>query len=207
MLIKTIIFDFGNVLYRPPSLAWFKRWKKLLGLDGNPQLEALVSNPDGSDYMRDVFIGKIPEKQVWVDAVERLGLKQSHIDFFYKRFSTKRRLNKPMVRLLSELHQSYQTAILSNAGDETRTLIVDVLELDRWVDEIIISAEEKMAKPDLEIYELALKRLNAVPESCLFVDDQLINVEAAKTLGMQAVLFTQSNQTIRTIRELLAQED
>jgi len=207
MTIKTIIFDFGNVLYRPPSMAWFRHWKKLLGFGGNANIEALISNPDGSDYMRDVFIGKISEKEMWTDAVKKLGLKQSHIDYFYKRFSSKRRLNKPMVRLLSELHQDYQTAILSNAGDQTRTIIVDVLELDQWVDTIIISAEEMMAKPDPEIYELALERLNAAPEECLFVDDQLLNVTAAKALGMQAVQFTDNDQTIRTIREKLAQED
>jgi HAD superfamily hydrolase (TIGR01509 family) len=82
-----------------------------------------------------------------------------------------------------------------------------VLELDQWVETIIISAEEMMAKPDPEIYELALERLNAAPEECLFVDDQLLNVTAAEALGMQAVQFTDNDQTIRTIREKLAQED
>ncbi len=207
MPIKTIIFDFGNVLYRPPKIAWFRRWKKLLGLEGNANIEALMTNPDGSDYMRDVFVGKISEKEMWGDAVKKLGLKQSHIDYFYKRFSTKRRLNKPMVGLLKELHQDDQTAILSNAGDQTRTIIVDVLELDRWVETLIISAEEKMAKPDAEIYELALKRLNADPGDCLFIDDQVPNVTAAQARGMQVVQFTENDQTIRTIREILAQED
>lgn len=207
MPIKTIVFDFGNVLYRPPNMAWFRRWKKLLALEGNANIEALITNPDGSDYMRDVFVGKISEKEMWGDAVKKLELKQSHIDYFYKRFSTKRRLNKPMVRLLKELHQDYQTAILSNAGDQTRTIIVDVLELDQWVETIIVSAEVKMAKPDAEIYELALERLNAAPEECLFVDDQLRNVTAAEALGMQAVQFTDNDQTIRTIREKLAQAD
>ena len=81
------------------------------------------------------------------------------------------------------------------------------LNWDRWVETIIISAEEKMAKPDPEIYELALERLNAAPEACLFVDDQVVNVEAAQALGMQAVQFTDNDRTIRAIRELLAQED
>lgn len=207
MPIETIIFDFGNVLYRPPSIAWFNRWKKILGMDGNPQLEALVINPDGSEYMRDVFLGKVPEKQMWMDAVNHLGVKPGVIDYFYKKFSTKRRLIKPMVNLLKELHQNYQTAILSNAGDETRKLIVDVLKLDLWVETIIISAEEKMAKPDREIYELALERLGADPEASLFIDDQLLNVEAARALGMQAIQFTQSEPTIQAIQALLGQED
>ncbi|MBG0783534.1 MAG: HAD family phosphatase [Anaerolineaceae bacterium] len=207
MTIKTIIFDFGNVLYYPPNLDWFNRWKKVLGLSGNANIEAMIANPDDSEYMRDVFIGKISEKEMWAGVIEKLGLKQNQFDYFYKRFSSKRRLNKPMVKLLEELHQDYQTAILSNAGDQTRTIIVDVLELDRWVETIIISAEVKMAKPDAEIYELALERLGALPEECLFIDDQMPNVTAAKALGMQAVQFTDNDRTIRTIREILAQED
>jgi HAD superfamily hydrolase (TIGR01509 family) len=141
---------------------------------------------------------------MWAGVIEKLGLKQNQFDYFYKRFSSKRRLNKPMVKLLEELHQGYQTAILSNAGDQTRTIIVDVLELDRWVETIIISAEVKMAKPGAEIYELALERLGALPEDTLFIDDQLPNVTAAKALGMQAVQFTDNDRTIRTIREILA---
>lgn len=207
MSIETIIFDFGNVLYRTPGIAWFKRWKKLLGLSNNPQIEALVSNPDNSDYMRDVFIGKISEKQMWADAAEHLGMKREHIDYFYKRFASKRRLNKSMVKFLKELHKDYQTAILSNAGDDTRRLITEVLELDQFVETIVISAEVKIAKPDPEIYELTLRRLNATPETSLFIDDQIQNVDAAKALGIQAVLFTANDHTIPAIRKILAQEN
>jgi putative hydrolase of the HAD superfamily len=206
MHIKTIIFDFGNVLYHPPSWAWFKRISKVLGLKENPHLEALITDPDGSDYLRDVFAGKISENEMWAEAVRTLGMKPAHLDLLHKRFSTKQRLNKRMVRLLQKLHLEYQTAILSNAGDQTRALIVDSLGLDQWVEEIIISAEEGMVKPDPEIYELTLNRLSAKAENCLFVDDQLQNVEAAKALGMQAIQFTSNDQTIPAIHQLLGQE-
>ena len=47
-----------------------------------------------------------------------------------------------MVDLLAELHQGYQTGILSNAGDQTRGLMVDVFGLDKLVEDIVISRKK-----------------------------------------------------------------
>ncbi|MEQ4725987.1 HAD-IA family hydrolase [Nonomuraea sp. B19D2] len=50
---------------------------------------------------------------------------------------------------------------------------------------MVSSARVGMAKPDRRIYEVA----GAVPERCLFVDDRLENVEAARSLGMSGVHY------------------
>jgi FMN phosphatase YigB (HAD superfamily) len=46
-----------------------------------------------------------------------------------------------------------------------------------------------MAKPEPGIYTLAAERLGLSPGQCVFVDDLDTNVEAARGVGMQAVLF------------------
>ncbi|GAA3507632.1 FMN phosphatase YigB (HAD superfamily) [Streptosporangium album] len=46
-----------------------------------------------------------------------------------------------------------------------------------------------MAKPDRRIYELAAERAGVAPERCLFVDDRLENVEAARALAMTGVHY------------------
>jgi 2-haloacid dehalogenase len=56
--------------------------------------------------------------------------------------------------------------------------------------DIVVSGEVKLLKPDPAIYYLALDRFGVRPQEALFIDDRLINVEAAEAVGMHAHLFT-----------------
>jgi len=205
MKIKTIIFDFGGVLYQTPDLKWMHRWKKVFGLKDDPEISAILANPNESELMDEICLGHISEDAIWDFMAERWHIKPELLKRFKGKVSSRRMLNQPMVGLLADLHQSYQTGILSNAGDQTRTLMVDVFGLDNLVDDIVISAEVGVIKPDPAIYEIALSRLNAAPETTLFLDDYLPNVEAARKLGLAAVQFVDNEQSAGEIRTLLAE--
>ena len=56
--------------------------------------------------------------------------------------------------------------------------------------DIVVSGEVRLLKPDPAIYYLALDRFGLRPSDAVFVDDRLINVEAAAAVGMSAHLFT-----------------
>ena len=62
-----------------------------------------------------------------------------------------------------------------------------------------------MRKPDPAIYQLTIERLGdgSRPRECLFVDDNELNVEAARELGMTAVHFQSNEQAIGEIRAAL----
>lgn len=205
MTIKTIIFDFGGVLFKTPDADSFKRWGKVLGLKENPEITAILANPNESELMDEVCLGHVSEDVVWQMMTEKLQISDNIIDKIKRQSSSKKQLNQPMVELLAELHQNYQTGILSNAGDQTRSLMVDIYGLDKLVEDIVISAEEGVIKPDPAIYEIALNRLNAQPETSLFLDDYLPNVEAARELGMSAVQFIDNRQATAEIQAYLAE--
>ncbi len=59
-----------------------------------------------------------------------------------------------------------------------------------WFDGIVVSAHERVIKPDPEIYRRLLDRYGLEAGGCLFIDDSPANVEAARAVGMQAVPFT-----------------
>ena len=61
--------------------------------------------------------------------------------------------------------------------------------LDRFA-EIVVSGQEKLAKPDPAIFELAAGRFGHAPGAMLFIDDNLANVDAARSLGWQVHHFT-----------------
>ena len=64
-----------------------------------------------------------------------------------------------------------------------------------------------MRKPEPEIYRLTLERLGGGIEAadCVFVDDIAINCDAARELGMAAVVFETTEQARAEIEELLQQ--
>jgi len=206
MGIRTIIFDFGGVLYKMPDPKRVNKWMKLLGFSQDPEVMVMLANPNESQMVKDICLGKISEDQAWRMMHNKWRIKPGTIRRFRNQFFSKRNLNRQMVRFMDELKVNYQLGILSNAGDQTRSLMTEVFHLDQRVDEIIISAEEGVIKPDFKIYQIAMDRLKAEPGQSLFLDDYARNVEAAIDFGMKAVQFVNNKQAIQMIRETLREE-
>ncbi|MCB1396030.1 MAG: HAD family phosphatase [Rhodobacter sp.] len=57
-------------------------------------------------------------------------------------------------------------------------------------EDVVISAHERLLKPDPAIYELLLERNGLAAAECLFIDDRAENVDGARRVGMAAHLFT-----------------
>ena len=72
-------------------------------------------------------------------------------------------------------------------------------EFFKLVDGYVVSAPEKMKKPDKAIYELLCTRYALTASECIFIDDRQENVDAAIAVGMESVLFTGYD----TLREVL----
>ena len=56
--------------------------------------------------------------------------------------------------------------------------------------DIVVSGDERVLKPDPAIFHLLLDRNGLAAEDCLFIDDNVHNVEGARAVGMQAHHFT-----------------
>jgi putative hydrolase of the HAD superfamily len=83
--------------------------------------------------------------------------------------------------------------VMDHYTDEIRSLF----------DEVVISAEVGLHKPQPEIYLLAAERLGVAPEKCVFVDDLRENCAGAEAVGMTAVLHRDAAETISRLEELL----
>lgn len=203
MTILTIIFDFGGVLVRAPNLGWINRWKRFLGLTDDPEIMAVLTNPNESQLVKDMCLGKISEEKIWELMAEKFRLKPKTLQRLQNGLLSMRNLNKPMIKFMEDLAEDYQVAILSNAGIQARRLMENHYHLDRYAEEIIISAEEGVIKPDHRIFQIALDRLRVSPENVIFLDDYLNNVLSAREFGMTAVQFINNHQAITTVRDYL----
>ena len=59
-------------------------------------------------------------------------------------------------------------------------------------DDIIISSDVKMLKPDEGIYLHLLNKHDLIPEECIFIDDMKMNIETAERLGMKTIWFREN---------------
>jgi len=94
------------------------------------------------------------------------------------------------------------TGILSNMGDN----VLDNMKREfDWLgrfDVLVWSYQLRMAKPDPAIYRHLLRELGTEPGETLFLDDKMVNVEAARALGIKALEFS----TVEKLREDLVAE-
>jgi putative hydrolase of the HAD superfamily len=112
--------------------------------------------------------------------------------------------NEPMLGLMRELRErGYRMAILTNNVREWEELWRAKLPVDEIFELVVDSAFVGMRKPDPAIYRLTLERLGVAAGESLFVDDNEVNVEAARELGMLAVHFRSNDQAIPEIRDAL----
>lgn len=93
-----------------------------------------------------------------------------------------------MCKLVKELKQHIRVGLLSNSDGQFTNLLRDcgIFEL---FDPCFLSSEIGVRKPDLKAYQLLLSELALFPEEVIFIDDKRKNVEAAKELGMDGILF------------------
>jgi putative hydrolase of the HAD superfamily len=84
-----------------------------------------------------------------------------------------------------------KTAIISNCDHWTRSVLT-ALPLEEEVDEIILSFEVGLKKPEAEIYRLSLDRLAVRPERAVFVDDQPEYCKAASAFCIRPYLIVRN---------------
>ncbi len=145
------------------------------------------------------------DRQAWVDFelgnikeelfFERLFPMNPQRGLWMKRiFFEGYRLLPGRAELLSRLAaQGVESHVLSNYP-EWYQFMKEKLELELYFERFFISCHLGMRKPDPEIYKTVLKELECAPEEVLFIDDRLVNCQAAAQLGMLTIQIRPETQ-------------
>ena len=203
--INTLIFDFGNVLVNLHSEAELRELLAQLGQPASGTMVDMLLMPGGSDVFWDVMRGKTTEAEMWQMIADEWSIPFDLAKKVMKDVAAPNSPNMPLIKYIEGLKGDYKIGVLSNAGDATLERLLQWYPYDQFVDVFIISAEVKLAKPDAEIYELALNFLNAKAEESLFVDDLIENIKAAEELGITGIWHRDNDETIARLKELLGE--
>jgi len=199
MSIQAVIFDMGGVLLRTEDQATRTRIAAHLGMDYD-ELSALVFDSQSSHQ---AMVGEITAAEHWKSVQETLGLSDDEFPQVQLEFWGGDTMDEDLVNYLRDLRPRYKTALLSNAWDDLRQNIEDFWKITDAFDEIVISAEVGLVKPDPGIYQRAISDLGINPDEAVFVDDFLHNIEAARIEGLQVIHFKGPDQALKDLQRML----
>jgi 2-haloacid dehalogenase len=91
---------------------------------------------------------------------------------------------------------------LTNFSTEKFALTRQMFPFISLLDDVIVSGDVKLVKPDPAIYALTLARIGCAAPECVFVDDSLHNITAAREFGFVCIHFQSPEQLETELREL-----
>lgn len=183
--IQNIVFDVGMVLI---DFCWEKHCRNL-GFD-ETIIRAFEKNMICSEYWDRLDEGTMEETDAIKEFIKNMPQYHKEVELFWEQpenFVEEYDYAAPMISALKE--KGYGVYLLSNYPLNMYKLHWPVFRFYPLVDGYVVSAVEKLKKPDTAIYELLCNRYHLKPQECLFIDDRQANVDAATQVGMEAVLF------------------
>lgn len=200
MAIHAVIWDMGNVINRKvderPRLQLARRLKVPLVKVYQQVFDCPTALP--------AALGQITVEQHWQAVGAAFNLTPEELVDFRRDFWAADEVDSALVAYIRSLRSRYTVALLSNAWDDLRRVIEEEWRIGDLFDDLVISAEVGLAKPDPRIYHLALSRLSLEPAQTVFLDDVAENVEAARSLGMYAIQYQDFLQARQELDALLA---
>ena len=199
-MIKTVIFDIGNVLVH---FGWREVFEEF-GLAGDElerfadatvRHQAWVDLDEGiitTEEAKEAYAKEVPEHR---DLIERIYQEMDKMLIQYD-------YAIPWIKELKE--RGYRIYILSNwskpAYDACQNTALSFLPR---VDGVVFSYRELMIKPNKKIYELICNRYDINPSEAVFIDDTEKNIIAAREYGLHGIIFKSYEQGKAELEELL----
>lgn len=183
-MYKAVIFDFFGVIYSDPANRWFKK-------------HDIERSGEYADVFKQVDHGFITIEEAFKHLSDLSGHPESEIK---EVFGQTDMIDHEVVSIIQKLNQTYDLCLLSNASSGYLRRILAENALDGLFDELIISSEVNMIKPDPRVFELTLDRLGLEASEAIFVDDWKENINSAERLGIKGIVFDNSSQLIRDLQ-------
>jgi putative hydrolase of the HAD superfamily len=207
--ITTVISDFGGVL-TTPLVQSFAAVQDETGIPFEELAKAMgrIEEADGKHPLYELETGHLSEVDFLGklgDALEPALGHRPALHRFREIYFEALHPNPPMIDLMREAKDGgHRMGMLTNNVREWEPLWRLMLPVDEIFEVVVDSGFVGCRKPDREIYEIMLERLDGVPaEKCLFIDDVDVNCAAARDLGMSAVHYQHNDQAIPEIRAAL----
>jgi len=197
-MIKNIIFDIGNVLT-------YYTWYEHIHSFGFPEevceriTAATVKHPDWSEFDR----GALQTEEI-IDLMAKndLGVEGQIRQMLSDITGLVSRADYAIPWICELKEKGYKVYYLSNFSEKAHVECSAALDFIPYMDGGILSYQEKVVKPEPEIYERLLEKYDLKARECVFLDDMQVNIDGAKRAGMEGILFTTKEEALPKLEML-----
>ena len=201
--VKAILLDFGGTLSYSHQPTWNKYEHDLLSTLRNHGHAITIRQLRES--LDKLYIGNTQGEfkdyaQYWATFVKQQNMLQQtnlvkDLEAVRKQTISKLyRLYNRVLPTLSELHEKYRLALVSNCSMGTREEI-NSLSLSKFFEHMSLSYEVGFRKPSKGIYLDTLRALTLKGHECIFVAAEISDLEGARPLRMKTLLVRQGSST------------
>lgn len=197
-MIRNIVFDIGNVLvdFDPKSFLKRKGFDEAMA---DRIIEASVKTPVWNELDRGAWTEEeLIEGFVRNDPGIGNQIRRAFSD--YKDIVLPTTYAIPWIKELKS--KGYRVYYLSNCSRMVEVQCEEAMAFLPYTDGGILSYTDKLIKPDPAIYLLFLERFGLKADETVFLDDTLVNIEAAEKLGIHGIWFKGKEQAECALREL-----
>ena len=197
-MIRNIVFDIGNVLvdFDPKSFLKRKGFDEAMA---DRIIEASVKTPVWNELDRGAWTEEeLIEGFVRNDPGIGNQIRRAFSD--YKDIVLPTTYAIPWIKELKS--KGYRVYYLSNCSRMVEVQCEEAMAFLPYTDGGILSYPDKLIKPDPAIYLLFLERFGLKADETVFLDDTLVNIEAAEKLGIHGIWFKGKEQAECALREL-----
>ena len=195
--IEVVLFDVGGVLLEVQGIAVLMEW-----LEHRVTPEEVWRLWFASPAARAFESGRIGSHEFAAAMLAELRLEMAPGAFLDSFVTWPVRLYPGALELIAAIPARYRRAVLSNTNALHWPRVTDELGLGTAFEHYFVSHLMGKIKPDAQAFEHAIEALACEPSRILFLDDNLVNVEAAQSLGMRAVQVRGIEETRRALEAM-----
>lgn len=190
-MIKAIIFDRFGVIY-PDTLTMVQKVYLKKDIAKEAKIRKVRKVCDRGELSRDDF---------WNEVAKIFDIPRKELDVELDKV---RGADWELLAYIKHLKNNYKTAVLSNVGvGFVERIFDDGRNQEDYFDELVVSGEIGVLKPDLQAYLHTADKLGVEPSSCVFIDDKKRMVDGAKMAGMKGIVYTNLEKLKQDLKDII----
>lgn len=189
---KAILFDFFGVICSEIAPFWLeKHFSKERAIKVKKDIVGLVDDGSITEYEMLFRLSTLTNVAPYTILDEWLSLAK---------------IDQDAVKLINDYKDKAYIYLLSNANSQFLNRILDKNNLNKLFKKIFISSEMRISKPDIKFYEFVLDDIKMQARDCIFIDDNITNVESAQSIGFNSIIFNDFAITREKIEKFISEQ-